>query len=119
MQVALLVPEQEWRQLVADVQRLKSAEARPADAPAAAQPDRILAVRQAAAYLNITPEGVRKARRAGRLSGVKLNEKEWGFRESELDRYLERYTRRTAPANRQLPPAPVPRPARQPLAQAA
>lgn len=42
------------------------------------------------------PRGVRKARRAARLSGVRLNEKEWGFRESELNRYLTRY-------NRQLP----------------
>lgn len=41
---------------------------------------------------------MRKARRLGRLSGVKLNEKEWGFRESELNRYLDRY-------NRQLPQA--------------
>ena len=51
-------------------------------------------MRQAAAYLNISPEGVRKARRAGRLSGLRLNEKEWGFRLSELDRYLSRYNRR-------------------------
>ena len=96
MQVALLVPEQEWRQLLADVQRLKATEASTAQ-PAPA-PDRLLTVRQAATYLNITPEGVRKCRRAGRLSGVRINEKEWGFRESELNRYLTRY-------NRQLPQA--------------
>ncbi len=95
MQVALLVPEQEWQQLLADVQRLKATEATtPKAAPAS--PDRLLTVREAATYLHLKPDGVRKARRAGRISGVKLNEKEWGFRESELNRYLTRY-------NRQLP----------------
>ena len=95
MQVALLVPEQEWQQLLADVQRLKATEATtPKVAPT--PPDRLLTVREAAAYLRLKPDGVRKARRAGRISGIKLNEKEWGFRESELNRYLTRY-------NRQLP----------------
>ncbi|NML67856.1 helix-turn-helix domain-containing protein [Hymenobacter sp. RP-2-7] len=56
-------------------------------------PDRLLNVREAAHYLRLTPEGVRKARRQGRLSGVHLKEKEWGFRQSELDRYLTRYNR--------------------------
>ncbi|MFD2785364.1 helix-turn-helix domain-containing protein [Hymenobacter rubripertinctus] len=91
MQVALLVPEQEWQQLLADVQRLKATES--ATKPAPPPPDRLLTVRQAAAHLNISPEGVRKARRAGRLSGLRLNEKEWGFRESELNRHLNRYNR--------------------------
>jgi hypothetical protein len=97
MQVALLVPEQEWRQLVADVQRLKSSEAETQAAQPRPAPDQLLTVRQTATFLNLTPEGIRKARRTGRLTGVKLNEKEWGFRESELTRYLSRY-------NRQLPP---------------
>ena len=100
MQVALLVPEQEWRQLVADVQRLKSSEAEVQAAQARPAPDPLLTVRQAAAFLNITPEGIRKARRAGRLTGVKLNEKEWGFRESELTRYLSRYNRQHPPLMR-------------------
>lgn len=96
MQVALLVPEQEWRQLLADVQRLKATEAdaaRPAPAPPT-PPDRIHTVREAAHYMRLKPEGVRNARRAGRLVGLRLNEKEWGFRQSELDRYLSRYNRR-------------------------
>lgn len=102
MQVALLVPEQEWRQLLADVQRLKATEAAPAQ-PAALPPapDRILTVREAAHYMRLKPEGVRNARRAGRLAGLRLNEKEWGFRQSELDRYLSRYNRRPLDA----PPA--------------
>ena len=101
MQVALLVPEQEWRQLLADVQRLKAQEE--ANKPALAPPDRLFNVREAAEYLRFTPEGIRKARRAGRLTGVRLNEKEWGFRLSELDRYVKRY-------HRQLPSmSPVPK----------
>ncbi|MGI4875486.1 MAG: hypothetical protein ACRYFX_30395 [Janthinobacterium lividum] len=43
MQVAILVPEQEWRELVADVQRLKEHEAALATPPPA--PDQLLNVR--------------------------------------------------------------------------
>jgi hypothetical protein len=57
--------------------------------------DRRLNVREVAHYLRLTPEGVRKAQCQGSLTSVHLNEKEWGFRESELDRYLMRYNRRT------------------------
>ena len=103
MQVALLVPEQEWRQLLADVQRLKAMEE--AKKPAPAPPDRLFNVREAAEYLRFTPEGIRKARRAGRLTGVRLNEKEWGFYESELTRYLNRYNRRQLPPMPQVPQA--------------
>ena len=108
MQVALLVPEQEWRQLLADVQRLKATEAiTPAAPPTPAPaPDRILTVREAAHYMRLKPEGVRNARRAGRLFGLRLNEKEWGFRQSELDRYLSRYNRR--PIDGPSTPAPSP-----------
>jgi|SRR6476661_1225235 len=105
MQVALLVPEQEWQQLLADVQRLKEFEAAAPKTPSPA-PDRLLNVRQAADFLNITPAGLRRARRAGRLVGLKLNEKEWGFYESELTRYLNRYNRQLPP----LPPVPQGRP---------
>ncbi|MBC8085424.1 MAG: DNA-binding protein [Hymenobacter sp.] len=108
MRVALLVPEKEWRQLLADVQRLKATEsATPKPAPSPA--DRLLPVRQAAAHTNLTPEGIRKARRAGRIKGVQLNEKEWGFYESELNRHLDRYHRKPFDANQW----------RQPVGQAA
>lgn len=93
MQVVLLVPEAEWRVLVAEVEQLKQTVARLAPPPASL-PDRILNVREAAHYLRLQPEGVRNARRKGRLTGLHLNEKEWGFRQSELDRYLTRYNRR-------------------------
>jgi hypothetical protein len=55
--------------------------------------DELLNVRQAAAFLKIKPEGMRNARRQGRVQGVRLNEKEWGFFTSELHRYLNRYKR--------------------------
>ena len=115
MQVALLVPEQEWRQLLADVQRLKEFEAATPQTPPP-PPDRLLNVRQAAELLTISPAGLRKARRAGRLTGVRRNEKEWGFFESELTRYLNRYNRKVAPAIRRplLPTSQA-----QPLAKAA
>ncbi|GAA3994440.1 hypothetical protein GCM10022408_01040 [Hymenobacter fastidiosus] len=47
------------------------------------------------------PEGIRKARRAGRLKGVRINEKEWSFYRSELKRYQSRYNRRLATDERQ------------------
>ena len=53
----------------------------------------VLNVRQAAALLKVTPGGLRRARRAGRVKGVRINEKEWGFYTSELHRYLNRYNR--------------------------
>lgn len=90
--MVLLVPEAEWLALVAEVKQLKQTVAQLA--PPAKLPDRLYIVREAAHYLRLKPEGVRNARRRGRLTGVHLNEKEWGFRQSELDRYLARYNRR-------------------------
>ena len=83
-----------------------------ANKPASASPDRLFNVREAAESLRFTPKGIRKARRAGRLTGVRLNEKEWGFRFSELDRYVKRY-------HRQLPPTTTAPQARPAMAQAA
>lgn len=53
----------------------------------------IFTVSEAAEYLRIHPESVREARREKRIHGFKINEKQWGFRKSELDRYLNRYNR--------------------------
>jgi|GEM_PF-1718696 len=101
---ALIVPEAEWLALVADIEHLKQvvAELAPAETPdtSPAASDRILKVREAAAYLHLTPEGLRKARRQRRLVGIRINEKEWGFCLSELNRYLLRYNRRSAETNR-------------------
>ena len=102
MQVALIIPEAEWQALLAKIEKLEQriATLEPSPAP----PDILLNVRQAAAYINFTPEGIHKARRAGRMKGVRINEKAWGFYKSELDRYLHRYNRTSMGSSRQLPP---------------
>lgn len=101
MQAVILVSEAEWHGLLNEVARLRT-EVEKLSPPAAPPtlPDRILNVREAAQYLRLTPEGVRKGRRKGRLQGVRINEKSWGFRLSELNRYLTRY--------RRLPGGPLP-----------
>jgi hypothetical protein len=110
MQVVTFISEEEWHDLIATLDNLKrevGSIARqfaqsPAAVPAPTSPERILTVREAANYMRLKPEGVRNARRSGRLAGLRLNEKEWGFRLSELDRYLSRYNRR--PLDDSLPP---------------
>lgn len=47
--------------------------------------------------LGLTEAGIRKARRQGRLPGIRLNEKEWGFRRSVLTSYRSRYARGDQP----------------------
>ncbi len=91
MQAFVLIPESEWKDLVSRVARLEEAGQQQAKEKAALPVDEILNVRQAAARLGMTPEGIRKARRAGRLKGVRINKKEWGFYTSELHRYQNRY----------------------------
>lgn len=93
MEAFLLIPESEWKELVSRVARLEEAGQQQAKEKAALPVDEILNVRQTAARLGMTPEGIRKARRAGRLKGVRINEKEWGFYTSELHRYQNRYNR--------------------------
>ena len=93
MEAFLLIPESEWKELVSRVARLEEAGQQQAKEKAALPVDEILNVRQTAARLGMTPEGIRKARRAGRLKGVRINEKEWGFYTTELYRYQNRYNR--------------------------
>jgi hypothetical protein len=93
MQAFLLIPETEWRQLIGRLERLEAAEQQRTQEKAALPADEVLNVRQAAALLKVTPGGLRRARRAGRVKGVRINEKEWGFYTSELHRYLNRYNR--------------------------
>ena len=93
MQAFLLIPESEWKEVLERLVRLEEAEQQRSQEKAALPADEILNVRQAAARLGMKPEGVRNARRAGRLKGLRLNEKEWGFYTSELHRYLNRYNR--------------------------
>ena len=79
MEAFLLIPEAEWRQVLSRLERLEEAEQGRAKEQGALPADELLNVRQAAANLGVTPEGIRKARRAGRVKGVRINEKEWGF----------------------------------------
>lgn len=91
MQVAILVPETEWRTLLATVGKLEAAHvAAQATAP---PPDEILTVRQAAALLGLSTEAIRRARRAGRINGVRRNERDWGFYRSVVEQYPRRYQR--------------------------
>lgn len=100
MQTVVLIPEPEWRQIVHRLDQLEQA-ARATTVPPAESATRILNVREAAAALGMKPDGLRKARRAGRIQGVRLNEKEWGFRPAELTRYQHRYNRPLPATERQ------------------
>lgn len=91
MQAVILISETEWHGLLNEVARLRREVEKLSGPPT--PPDRLMKVREAATHLHITPEGLRKARRKGRVKGVRINEKEWGFYLSELNRYLTRYNR--------------------------
>jgi len=95
MQHVVIIPETEWRQLAARLDRLEQAESARllANTP---PPDEVLNVQQAAAYIGLSAEALRRARRKNRIKGVRLNEKEWGFKQSALDAYPRRYHRMAA-----------------------
>ena len=93
MQAFLLIPESEWKEVLKRLDRLEEAGQERAIEKALLPKDEVLNVRQAAALLKVTPAGLRRARRFGRVKGVRINEKEWGFYTSELHRYLNRYNR--------------------------
>jgi hypothetical protein len=76
---------------MATVSKLEAAHA--AALAAAPKADDILTVPQAAAMLGLTAEAVRRARRQGRLKGIRRNEKEWGFYRSVLEQFPLRYHR--------------------------
>ncbi|MFD2787386.1 helix-turn-helix domain-containing protein [Hymenobacter rubripertinctus] len=97
MQAAYIVPATEWDNLTARLARLESAEAaRQAPAP---PPDDVLTTAQAAAYIGLSVDALLRARKDGRLPGVRLNDRDWGFRRSSLDKYPRRYARVTNPAS--------------------
>ena len=95
MQPAYIVPAAEWDTLTARLARLEAAE-QARTVAAAPPPDEVLSTRAAAAHLGLSTDALLRARRAGRLAGVRLNEKDWGFRRSALDKYPRRYHRATA-----------------------
>lgn len=93
MQPAVIIESSEYLQLINRLERL---EQRDREREAEPPNDAVLTVREAAQRLNISEEAVRRARRAGRLTGFKINEKEYGFRAYEIARYLNRYQRTPA-----------------------
>lgn len=108
MQAAIIIEQSDWENLKATVARLEERDrqrdrdsgrvelSNRNDRYAEADADVILTVREVADRVRITEEAVRRARREGRLTGFKINEKEYGFRQSEVYRYLNRYNRNAA-----------------------
>lgn len=94
MQTAYIVPAAEWDSLTARLARLEEAEEARALA-ITAKSDEVLSTARAAEHLGLSVDAVLRARRAGRLQGVRLNEKDWGFRRSALDKYPRRGLRAT------------------------
>ena len=96
MQAAIILSADEYQHLTARLERLEEAEAaRQAPAP---PPDEVMTTAQAADYLGLSIYSLLRARRAGRLPGVRINERDWGFRRSMLDKYPRRYHRPTLQA---------------------
>ena len=89
MQAVLLIPETEWQSVVGRLERLE-AQQQTAAGPAT---DDILTTNEAAELLGLSPEAVRCARRAGRLPGIRRDEKSFGFRRSIVEAYPRRYMR--------------------------
>ncbi|MBC7449332.1 MAG: DNA-binding protein [Hymenobacteraceae bacterium] len=93
LQFVVIVPAAEWAAWTARIVQLEAREVAAVATAEAADP--LLTSSEAAAFLGLKDgRSVTKAKRAGRLSGVFINEKEYGFRQSELTRYLNRYKRR-------------------------
>ncbi|RTQ52325.1 DNA-binding protein [Hymenobacter gummosus] len=92
MQPAVILSAAEYQNLTARLEKLEQAEAARILA-STAKPDQVLTTAQAAAYIGLSVCALLRARRAGRLQGVRLNEKDWGFRQSVLDAYPRRYHR--------------------------
>lgn len=90
----VMVPVTEWMAVLQRLEKLEERDQTKASAATAAADDPLITSREAAKYLGMKDgRSVTKARRGKRLAGVLINEKEWGFRTSELDRYLNRYNR--------------------------
>ena len=92
MQPAVILSAADWQELTARLARLEAAEQARALATTA-KPDEVLSTKAAAEYIGLCAEALLRARRAGRIACVRLNEKDWGFRRSVLDAYPRRYHR--------------------------
>jgi len=88
MQTVVIIPEPEWRQVLSRLEKLEQAEQeRHTSTPPL---DEVLSTRAAARYIGLCEEALLRARRSGRIQGVRLNEKDWGFSTSALDKYPRR-----------------------------
>ena len=95
MQPAVILSAADWQELTERLARLEAAEQARALATTA-KPDEVLSTKAAAEYIGLCAEALLRARRSGRIAGVRLNEKDWGFRRSVLDAYPRRYHRAAA-----------------------
>ena len=95
MQPAYIVPAAEWDTLTARLTRLEAAE-QARNLASTAPPDEVLSTRAASDYIGLSADALLRARRAGRIQGVRLNEKDWGFRRSVLDKDPRRYHKAAA-----------------------
>lgn len=94
MQTAILIDPSLWDQTLARIDQLeKLANSIYTDEQRQAQ--QAFDTHEAAAYLGINVESVRRARRCGRLTGRLRNERDYEFTREELDRYKHRYNRDT------------------------
>ena len=95
MQPAYIVPAAEWDTLTARLARLEAAE-QARTVATTATPDEVMSTARAAEYIGLSADAILRARRANRIQGVRLNEKDWGFRRSVLDKYPRRYHKAAA-----------------------
>lgn len=89
-QTAILVELSEWENLNNTVNELVNWKRQHEQVQANDTP---MLTAQVAMALNVDAETVRRARREGRLRGFLVNEKEYGFLPSEVERYRNRYNR--------------------------
>ena len=89
MQPAVILQPADFAELMQRIARLEAAEQARILA-STAPPDETLTTARAAQYIGLSTDALLRARRAGRIVGVRLNEKDWGFRRSVLDKYPRR-----------------------------
>ena len=97
MQPAVILSAADWQELTDRLARLEAAEQARALATTA-KPDEVLSTKAAAEYIGLCAEALLRARRAGRIVGIRINEKDWGFSTTALDKYPRRGHRATSTA---------------------
>ncbi|WP_210521340.1 DNA-binding protein [Hymenobacter terricola] len=95
MQPAIIMQAADFAELVGRITKLEAAEQARTLATTTA-PDEVLSTARAAEYIGLSADALLRARRAGRIQGVRLNEKDWGFSTSALDKYPRRGHRAAA-----------------------